>query len=95
MTAPRRRIEWTPLTMTFVEVAEVVFRRGESWLREHIGDYPTFPTPDPGTGLYLAEQVNDWLRARYGIVPSSSAGLTDLAMERAKHGARPRAISRS
>ena len=95
MTQARARFKWTPLTMTFVEVAEVVFRKGDSWLRAHIHEYPNFPKPDPETGLFLAEQVNEWLRARYGIMPSSPAGMTDLAMERAKHGARPRAISRS
>lgn len=95
MTAARPKFAWTPLTMTYAEAADVAFRKSENWLREHIGEFKGFPAPREDTQLFLAEQVADWVRARYGIVPSSKIGLTDLVMERALRGARSRASSGS
>lgn len=94
MTARRPRFRFEPMTMTWAEAADVAFRRGETWLRDHLAEFPTFPKPDHDTNLFLAEQVRDWLRARYGMVPSSNENLKDLVWERAKNGKGPRAVSR-
>lgn len=93
MTLPRARFVWTPLTMTHAEVAEVVFRKCENWLRVHLSDYPTFPRPD-SDGLYHAGKVKAWVDGRHGIVADLPADLTALARERAVNGPRARASSR-
>ena len=94
MTAARPRAPIAPLRMTWAETADSVFRKGETWLRAHIDDYPDFPAPDPKTQLFRVRQVEAWLAVRHGMIPSSAAGLVDLAAERAKHGARHGAASR-
>jgi hypothetical protein len=52
---PRRTYDWQPLTMTWSEVADVVFRQSESWLRDHMpGD---FPRADPTYDVFATEAV--------------------------------------
>lgn len=60
MTAARQQYHWTPFRMTFAEVAEAVFRRGETWLRANLPRYPSFPAPDQD-GLFHAGQVEEWV----------------------------------
>lgn len=95
MTAARVKTVWQPLTMTWAEAADATFRKSENWLRAHIREFRGFPAPDPDTDLFLGEQVQEWLRVRYGILPSSRKGQADLALERAKYGKGPREIPRN
>ena len=88
MTAARPRYCFTPMTMTYAEAADVVFRKSEGWLREHIDEFPGFPEPHPKTRLFHAEQVTIWLRAWYGIGPPPGAddeALAGLAVHRSKY----------
>lgn len=65
-----RRHTWEPLTMTWEEVADRVFRRDAVWLR---GNLPAdFPRPDPEYDLFHVEAVEAWTRRRWGVV--SDAG---------------------
>ncbi len=61
---------WEPLTMTWAEAADAVFRRNEAWLRSNLP--PDFPTPDPAYGLFLAEAVEAWARRRWGLVTDAT-----------------------
>lgn len=92
MTAPRKRFEFTPLTMTWAEVAEYVFRRNESWLRDFIVKTPDFPRPDPVTKLFSRKQVERWVDYRYGEIGPTSSDHDEAALiERARamgHGKR-------
>lgn len=70
MRSAARRHPWQPLTMTWAEVADVAFRRSESWLRDHMPD--DFPKPDPIYGLFATEAVQAWVRRRFNL--ASHAG---------------------
>lgn len=74
-TRPRQRkaYEFIPLTMTWAEVASTVFRSSESWLRDHIGEYVGFPRPDRSLDVFSREAVETWVRARFGLLPSTNA----------------------
>jgi hypothetical protein len=66
MRGKRRTYPWQPLTMTWAEVAEVAFRRPETWLRDN---FPAdFPRPDPTYDLFSTQAVAIWVRHRYGLV---------------------------
>jgi hypothetical protein len=65
MRSATQRYPWQPLTMTWAEVATTVFRRSESWLRDHLPD--DFPRPDPAYGLFATEAVQTWVRRRFDL----------------------------
>lgn len=78
---PHSRLDaFQPLTMTWLEVAGTVFRRSESWLHDHIAEFGGFPHQDASLGLFNREQVEQWVRQRYGIAPIE--GGTDAATQR-------------
>jgi hypothetical protein len=74
-----------PLTMTWAEVAATVFRRSESWMRDHLPE--DFPTPDPVLGVFVTEAVRAWVRRRFGLAVSANdpQAAEDILLERA-HG---------
>ena len=72
--ARRRRFRqhaWEPLTMTWAEVADAVFRRNEAWLHDNLPD--DFPAPDPIYGLFHVEAVEAWARRRWGLVTDATS----------------------
>ena len=74
--APRRTMPphpFEPGTMTWAEAAAYAFRCSESWLRDHLGDYPDFPRPDPQLALFSTEAVKTWVRRRFGLVSPPDA----------------------
>jgi hypothetical protein len=60
----RNRLGIAPLTMTTSEVAEIVFRRSDTWFRRWLRKHPDFPRSDE-LGLYLVKQIERWLDARF------------------------------
>ncbi len=73
---PRRRAPFDlspPLTMTWAEAAASVARATESWLRDHIGDLPDFPRPDPVMDVFCRAEIEAWVRRRFGIVSPVTA----------------------
>lgn len=71
---PRRRPEvapWQPMTMTWGEVAAVVFRRPESWVRTHLP--ADFPRPHQALDLFAREAVEQWVRRSFGLALPTSA----------------------
>lgn len=82
-----RAHDWQPLTMTWAEVADAVFRRNEMWLRENL---PTdFPQADPVYGLFHSEAIEAWARRRWGLVTDATSleDARDILRERI-HGQR-------
>lgn len=60
--------------MTWTEVANTVFRRSESWLRDHM---PTsFPRPHATYDVFATEAVLAWVRLEFGLV-SAGGGRKD------------------
>jgi hypothetical protein len=59
-----------PLTMTWREVADAVFRVTEQWLRMHITEFPDFPQPDPRLDVFATRAVEMWVERRFGLVPT-------------------------
>jgi hypothetical protein len=53
--------------MTRAEVAEVVFRRAESWFIDNV----PVSFPIPFDGLYATEAVREWVRARHDLAADS------------------------
>lgn len=86
MTAARQQYHWTPFRMTMGEVAFAAFRRGETWLRAHLKDYPNFPKPDVD-GLFLTEDVLEWVRVRHGHRTKLGADSGMSILEDAARGA--------
>jgi hypothetical protein len=85
------------MTMTWGEVAAVVFRRPESWARTNLP--PGFPPPDPILNLVAGEAVETWVRQRFGLAirqqaPDHDAEATLLARARDPHAQHRRPISR-
>jgi hypothetical protein len=81
-TRPRQRkpYPFEPLTMTWAEVAGVVFRSSESWLRDHIGEYAGFPQPDRSLDVFAREAVETWVRARFGLAAAEPAAQSGEAL---------------
>lgn len=94
MNARRTRYDWQPMTMTWAEVASVVFRHSESWLRDHL---PTsFPKPHPSYDTFATEAVLAWVRAEWGLV-SDGAEKNDAEQRllgKLGHGERQGPVSR-
>lgn len=66
---PFRRHAWEPLTMTWAEVADRVFRRDAAWLHRNLPpDFPRLPRPDPEYHLFHVEAVEAWARRRWHVV---------------------------
>jgi hypothetical protein len=53
------------MTMTRSEVAEVVFRRSESWLIDHTP--ADFPEPSADYGLFATAAVRAWVNRHWHI----------------------------
>ena len=70
----RLRYDFRPLTMTWAEVSATVFRRSESWLRDHMP--ADFPKPDPTYGVFATEAVEAWVRRRFDLA-SPNEGTDD------------------
>jgi len=68
---------WQPMTMTWGEVAAVVFRRPEPWVRQHLPN--DFPPADSSLDLFSREAVEAWVRRRWGLALAEAA--TDGAGE--------------
>ena len=83
-TKPRQRYQFAPLTMAPVEVAENVFRKGESWFRAHIHEFPDFPEPDPRTGLYSVKKVKHWVDGEDLDQRESGIDWDTIGIERAR-----------
>ena len=64
--------DWQPRTMTWAEVAQFVFRRSESWLRDHLPE--TFPRPHSTYDLFATDAVEAWLRQEFNLVSRSGGG---------------------
>jgi hypothetical protein len=87
---------WEPLTMTWREVAESVFRHTEEWLHDHVSQFPDFPQPDPILGVFAREAVIKWTQRRFGLdtsVPTPKDSAEHVLMARLTNGKAPRAIS--
>lgn len=70
----RPAYDWQPMTMTWAEVAAVVFRRPESWLRDHMP--ADFPPADPSYDVFATEAVQAWVRRRFDLA-SADGGQKD------------------
>jgi hypothetical protein len=77
----RDRLGFPPLTMTFTEVAELVFRRSDTWLRRWLRSHPDFPRPDE-LGLFSTKQVERWLDRRFNDPDRGSDAVFDVVVER-------------
>jgi len=86
MTKPRKHLVVEPATMTWAEVSEYAFRKGESWLRAHLTDFTDFPRPDPSLGLFRKLDVDFWLGRRFGEVTSDVVQLESELIRRARRG---------
>jgi hypothetical protein len=77
--------------MTRAEVAEVVFRRAESWFIDH----SPAGFPAPVDGLYATEAVREWVRALHGLAPISNDahGTENRILERLSGGLGKSALS--
>lgn len=88
-----RRRAWKPLTVTWEEVADRIFRRNAVWLRENLP--ADFPQPDPEYHLFHVEAVETWARRRWGVVPDVSGGEEAQAPAQAIMIARSHSAARS
>ena len=70
--------------MTWGEVAATVFRRSESWMRNHLPE--DFPRPDPVLGVFSTEAVRSWVRRRFGlaVIADNPQIAEDIPMERTR-----------
>lgn len=74
-TRQRSQYRFEPLTMSWSEVADAVFRRSESWLRSNLP--ADFPRADATYDLFAREAVEAWVRKRWGIA-SPTEGADDV-----------------
>lgn len=92
---PRRHAPpypWEPVTMTWREVAETVFRCTEERLHKHIP--ADFPRPDPILNVFARAAVLAWVDRRFGLDNSARAEqpADTTLMARLKHGQADSAI---
>lgn len=69
-----------PLTMTWREVSETVFRVTEQWLRSHIAEFPDFPQPDRRLDVFATKAVEQWVERRFGLVTANSTAEDERAI---------------
>ena len=72
--------------MTWAEVADYAFRRGETWLRDHLRDFADFPRPDPSLGLFRRLDIDRWLDRRFGEATADAVHLEFELIRRARRG---------
>ncbi len=98
---PRRRFQdhiFPPMTMTWADVAFAVFRVSESWLRDHLSEFPDFPKADTRLDVFATEAVEQWVRRRFGLVQPdiTPQDAEQILIDRAtaSHAQHPRPVSR-
>ena len=80
--------------MTWSEVAAVVFRHPESWLRDHLPT--TFPKPHPAYDTFATEAVLAWVRQEWGLATGygSQKDAEARLLGKLGHGERQGSVSR-